>query len=191
MSERQPALGLLLSAAGGVEQVRTGLVEPAMEAGWTVAITATPTAATWLEDVGELDKLGQLTGYEVRVYPRMPREASPHPAIDVYGLIPASSNTVAKLALGIADNQLLTAACEALGGQQVPIVVFPRVNAAHARQPMWDSHIDALRKAGAYLAYGNHVWPLHEPRSSAGKALPWDTLLGLVNQAYSDRPDPA
>jgi hypothetical protein len=182
-------VGLLVSAAGGAERVREKLVEPAIDAGWSVAVTLTPTAATWLADIGELEKLEDVTGYPVRSAARLPRETSPHPAVDVYAVIPASSNTVAKLAMGIADNQLLTTACEAIGQQVVPVVVFPRINAAHARQPMWDFHIAGLRKAGVHLVYGDDVWPLHEPRSAPGKDLPWTALLQAIEHAYSTRLD--
>ncbi len=184
----RPVLGLLVSAAGGAERVRSMLVQPAIESGWDVAVTVSPTTTTWLADENELDKLEELTGHTVRSQPRMPGEGSPHPAIDVYAVIPASANTVAKLALGLADNQLLTTACEAIGAQTVPVVVFPRINAAHARQPMWDQHIEALRKAGVRLVYGDDVWPLHEPRNAPpDKDLPWPALLQTVNDAYADR----
>ncbi|MBA0127894.1 flavoprotein [Haloechinothrix sp. YIM 98757] len=189
MSTRRPTCGLLVSSAGGAERIREGFVEPAIAAGWAVAVTASPTAAHWLGQFGELDRLTEVTGYPVRVQPRIPGESSPHPPVDVYAVIPASANTVAKLALGIADNQLLTTACEAIGGQEVPVVVFPRVNAAHARQPMWNQHLAALRDAGVRLVYGEHVWPLHEPRSAPGKDLPWTALVQAVNDAYMRRPD--
>lgn len=92
-------------------------------------------------------------------------------------MVPASANTVAKLALGIADNQALTVACEALGTSGLPVIVFPRVNAAHARHPAWDSHLDGLRRAGADLVYGPDVWALHEPRSAPPhRELPWETI---------------
>jgi hypothetical protein len=46
-----------------------------------------------------------------------------------------TANSVAKLALGIADNQALTVLCECVA--TVPMIIFPRINAAHARQPAW------------------------------------------------------
>lgn len=191
MNVRRPTCGLLVSSAGGTERIREGFVEPAIELGWSVAVTASPTAAHWLDNLGELEKLNEITGYAVRVQPRLPGEESPHPPIDVYAVIPASANTVAKLALGLADNQLLTTACETIGGQEVPVVVFPRVNAAHARQPVWNQHIAALREVGVNLVYGDHVWPLHEPRSAPGRDLPWLALLEAVNDAYAGRQDPS
>jgi hypothetical protein len=41
----QPVVGLVCCAAGGVEGVREGYVEPALARGWRVAVTLTPTAA--------------------------------------------------------------------------------------------------------------------------------------------------
>jgi hypothetical protein len=58
-----------------------------------------------------------------------------------------------------------------------------RAGVAPARHPSWDSHIDALRRAGVHRVYGDHVWPLHEPRSAPGRELPWSALLDAVNAA--------
>lgn len=183
MSDEVPALGLIGSGCGGVELIHDELVRPFVERGWTVAVSLTPTAGMWLDRTGERDKIAHTTGLPVRVKPRMPGERSPHPRIGCYAVVPASSNTVAKLALGLADNQALTTLCEALGAGDVPIVVFPRVNAAHARQPAWGSHIAALRAAGVDLIYGDDVWPLHEPRSAPGRPLPWDAIRSRIEGA--------
>lgn len=176
-------LGLICSSAGGVEEIRPRLIEPMVRDGWTVAVTLTPTAATWLEAMDEIGHIEAVTGLPVRSVPRLPSETSPHPAADCYAVVPASANTVAKLALGIADNQALTQVCEAVGGHRLPVVVFPRVNAAHAGQPAWDDHIAALTKAGVHLVYGEDVWPLHTPRSAPGKQLPWQTIRQTIEHA--------
>ncbi|WP_028661590.1 flavoprotein [Saccharomonospora saliphila] len=175
-------LGLIGSAAGGLERIRSSLVEPALARGWRVAVTLTPTAGTWLEASGERARIEQVTGLPCRVAPRLPSESSPHPPIDCYLVCPASANTVAKMALGLADNQALTTVCEAIGSRAVPVVVFPRINAAHARQPAWDSHIAALRGVGVHLLMGEEYWPLHEPRSAPGKDLPWEKVLDAVDR---------
>jgi len=176
-------VGVVGSAAGGLDDLRERLVEPLIGRGWTVAVTLTPTAATWLEASGELDRLAETTGLPVRHRPRLPSEVSPHPPVDCYAVAPASANTVAKLALGLADNQALTQLCEALGGGTIPIVVFPRVNAAHAGQPAWHDHLSALRRAGVHLIYGEDVWPLHQPRSAPGRVLPWDAVIEAIADA--------
>ncbi|MGW3964139.1 flavoprotein [Amycolatopsis sp. NPDC005003] len=183
MSSR--VLGLVGSGAGGVEDLVPRLIKPAQQDGWTVAVTLTPTAGRWLAESGGLAEIEEVTGYPVRVEPRSPSGTSPHPAPDVYLVAPASANMVAKLALGIADNQALTQVNEAIGTRNLPVVVFPRVNAAHARHPSWDMHIEALRRAGVHLVYGDDVWPLHEPRSAPGRELPWSAVLDAVNTAVS------
>ncbi|MDX3003236.1 flavoprotein [Kribbella solani] len=176
-------LGLVCAAAGGIEQVRENLILPMLDDGWTVGVTLTPTAATWLSASGELDKIAAATGLPVRTAPRLPHEASPHPAVDCYAAVPATANMVAKLALGIADNQALTQLCEAIGGRRPPVVVFPRVNAAHAGQPAWNQHVAALSAAGVHLVYGEGVWPLHTPRSAPNKELPWRAIRAAIESA--------
>jgi 3-polyprenyl-4-hydroxybenzoate decarboxylase len=185
-----PTLGLVVTGAGGVEEIREQLVQPLLDAGWTVAVTATPTAAVWLEALGELNKIAGATGLPVRSAPRLPGERSPHPAVDCFAVVPATANTVAKLALGIADNQALTQVCEAIGTRGIPVIVFPRVNAAHARHPAWESHLAALASAGVQLVYGEHLWPLHEPRSAPGRELPWASILEAIKAAVEQLPTP-
>jgi Flavoprotein len=187
MTTKPTLIGLVASSAGGVEEIRERLVEPMQALGWHVAVTLTPTAAMWLDAIGELAKIEDATGYVVRHAPRLPGEESPHPNVDCYLVAPASANTVAKLALGIADNQALTQVCEAIGGRTVPVVVFPRVNAAHAGQPAWDSHIAALQRAGAHLVYGEDVWPLHHPRTAPGRQLPWHAIIDTTRAALGAR----
>jgi phosphopantothenoylcysteine synthetase/decarboxylase len=163
-------VGVVGSAAGGVEDLRAAVVEPLIREGHRVAVTLTPTAAQWLEDLGEIAKLQELTCLPVRWNSRLPREARSHPLADLYVAAPASANTVAKLALGIADNQALTVLCENIAS--TPMVVFPRVNAAHARHPAWESHLNHLRSAGVDLIYGDEVWPLREPRAEGDSRPP-------------------
>ncbi|MFE3516089.1 flavoprotein [Streptomyces sp. NPDC059166] len=180
-------LGVVGTAADGVEQLRTGLVEPAVALGWQVAVTLTPTAGRWLRAAGELDRLEALTGLPVRDTPRLPAEPRPHPVADRWVVAPASANYVAKLALGIADNQALTQVSEALGTIGVPVVLFPRVNAAHTRHPAWQGHIVTLRGAGVELVHGPDVFPLYEPRQGPGdRGLPWATILDHVGIPAAD-----
>ena len=180
-------LGLICAAAGGLEHLRLRLIEPMVYDGWTVAVTATPTAAAWLRAFDELEPIQTVTGLPVRHAPRLPHEDSPHPAVDCYAAVPATANMVAKLALGIADNQALTQICEAIGAGHPPVVVFPRINAAHAGQPAWDQHIATLSKAGAHLVYGDDIWPLHQPRSAPNRELPWDAIRQAIEQATNIR----
>jgi hypothetical protein len=179
-----PVLGLVGSAAGGLEKIVAKLVEPMLERGWRVAVTLTPTAWTWLDATRDVEKIEQLTGLPVRHKARMPWEESPHPKVDCYAVVPATANTVAKMALGIADNQALTQVNETIGLGEVPVVVFPRVNAAHAGHPAWEDHIAALTRAGVHLVMGEDVWPLHKPRAAPpGRELPWSTIVETIVSA--------
>lgn len=181
-------LGVVAAAADGVQGLRPGLVEPALARGWRVGVTLTPTAAAWLGDLGELTPLERLTGLPVRSTPRLPREPRPHPQPDCWIVAPASANTVAKLAMGIADNQAVTQVCEAIGTADVPVVVFPRVNAAHARHPAWTSHVATLRGAGVVVLDDPDLWPLLEPRAEQpGRKPPWETILGTVGKLLDRR----
>lgn len=173
-------IGVVACGAGGVETLRTGLIQPLLHDGHTVAVTLTPTAASWLEACDELDNLQRLTGLPVRSQPRLPGGESPHPRVDVFIAAPMTANSVAKLALGLADNQALTVLCENIA--TTPMVVFPRINAAHARQPAWARHITDLRAAGLDLIYGDDVWPLAEPRQAGPRELPWTAVLAAAKQ---------
>jgi hypothetical protein len=87
---------LVASSAGGVaERLRLELVEPALRRGWRVAITLTPTAAQWLDAVGELDRLRALTDLPVRSVGRMPGEPSPYGLADRYLFAPATATSIA------------------------------------------------------------------------------------------------
>ncbi|WP_405654448.1 flavoprotein [Streptomyces sp. NBC_00117] len=183
-SRNRGVLGVVGSGAGGVESLRLGLVEPAIRLGWQVAVTLTPTAGRWLRANGEAERLEKATGLPVRDEPRFPGEARPHPQVDCYVVAPASANTVAKLATGLMDNQALTQVGEAIGTLDLPVIVFPRVNAAHARHPAWGGHVEALRAGGVHLVGGPEAWPLYEPRDAPpGRALPWGAILEAVQAA--------
>ncbi|WP_432495782.1 flavoprotein [Kineococcus gypseus] len=162
-------LGLACSAAGGVEDVRERLVEPLLAAGWSVVVTATPAAAAWLADLGEDRRIAAATGYPLRSTPRLPREPRPHPDPHCWVVAPATAGTVAKLALGIADNQAVTPVCEAIGARAVPVVVHPRVRAGHLGHPAWPGHLAALRSAGVRVVEG-------EPDGDVA----WDAVLREV-----------
>lgn len=168
-------------AAGGLETLADGLVRPLLDLGHEVTITATPSAHRWLRDSADDEKVRALTGHEVRSDSRLPGEPSPHPPPDVIVCAPATANTVAKMALGIADNQALTLLCENLATK--PLIVFPRINAGHARHPAWAGHLAALDRAGVGLVYGPDVWPLFEPREAPpGRSIPWAQILRRISE---------
>lgn len=184
MTRARGVIGLISTAAGELQSLHDGFVDPALRRGWTVAVTVTPTASEWLSGE-ERARIEQATGLPLRDRPRLPHEQRPHPDLSCCVVAPASANSIAKLALGIADNQALTTANEALGDPNVPVIVFPRVNAAHVRHPAWSGHLAALRSVGVHLVYGEPVWPVDEPRQGppGGRPTPWEAILEQVSQA--------
>lgn len=172
-------VGVVGCAAGGVEELRSRLVCPLVDRGYRVAVTLTPTASNWLGQRGELAELAHATGLPVRAEARLPDQTSPHPPLDACALVPATANSVAKLALGIADNLALTQACEVLGSRSIPMLIFPRVNAAQVGHPAFRGHIATLRAAGAHVLTGEDVWPVR-PRSAQVRELPWDRIVSDV-----------
>lgn len=162
---------VVASAVGGVEQLRAGLVEPAVRRGWQVGITLTPSADRWLRADGEVPRLEAATGLPVRSAPRLPWEESPHPDPDCFAVL-AGANLIAKLALGIADTQASTQVCEAIGGRRVPVVLLPRTNADHAGHPAFPGHLATLRSAGVRVL---DLAPEPPP--------PWDPFLAAITTA--------
>lgn len=140
-------LGLVASSCGGLDtRFVTDLAAPAVERGWRLAITLTPTAALWLQETGKLADLQALTDLPVRSASRLPGQPRPHPDPEVFLFAPASANSVAKLALGIADNQALTVLGDVLGSATV--VVGYQVLDSRSTHPAWQGHIDTLKSAG-------------------------------------------
>ncbi len=64
------SIGVVAASAGGVETLRTGLVQPLVDDGHQVAITLTPAAASWHDHLSEVEQLQTLTGLPVRSTPR-------------------------------------------------------------------------------------------------------------------------
>ncbi|NIH88549.1 flavoprotein [Amycolatopsis granulosa] len=161
-------LGLVGSACGGLDtRFRAELAAPAVARGWRPAITLTPTAHRWLDAAGELDGLAALTDLPVRSVSRLPGEPRPHPDPAVFLFAPASANSIAKLALGIADNQALTVLGDVLGDPGVTIVAGYQVQDSRLRHPAWCRHLAALAEAGVRVE-----------RLEYGK--PWSAVLDLL-----------
>jgi hypothetical protein len=162
------------SACGGLESLfRTRIAAPAVRAGWRLAITLTPTAYAWCAHTGELARLQDLTDLPVRGAARMPGEPRPHPDPEVFLFAPASANSVAKIALGIADNQALTVIDDVLGAPGITLAIAYQADRAH--HPAWQGHLDTLAAAGARLC------ALPGPRD-------WDRALALLDDPASRSP---
>ncbi|MEU3452983.1 flavoprotein [Micromonospora sp. NPDC006766] len=141
MSQRG-VLALVVCAAPPVLRIGE-LIELLQEDGWTVCLTATPTAATWIDR----EALALQTGYPVRVEWRMPGDPEPHPPATAVAVVPATFNIINKWAQGINDTLALGILNETLGAG-IPVHAFPNVKAQLANHPSYDRHLRLLQGTG-------------------------------------------
>jgi phosphopantothenoylcysteine synthetase/decarboxylase len=156
--------------------------------GWTVAVTATPSALDFVDPAA----IKAATGSSVRSsYQASPgTRRTPTPA-DALVIAPATYNSINKIALGLADNYAMTSVAELIG-RQVPTVIVPFVNAALAARAPFQRAVAALRDEGIHILLGpQEGWEPHPPGSGSErqKAFPWaaafDTAAELVHRAGS------
>ena len=144
-SETGNVLYLIVSAASRaldtVDRVRTEQAN-----GWDVAVIATPSAINWIDQPA----IEHATGHQVRW--EMPHHADPHfqPLGDAVIVVPATFNTISRIALGLTSNLAVGLACEALG-RDIPVTIEPQVGDAFLKHPAYRTHIDTLTSAGAQL----------------------------------------
>lgn len=153
---------ILLGVSGGIAAYKTvEFVRLATKAGHAVRVVQTPASRQF---VGPATFEG-ITGAPVLTdeFERDPaRGAYPgdpvpdHDPIshlelvrrcDVYVVAPASANTIAKLASGLADNLLTSAALACTS----PLVVAPAMNNAMYEHPATQANIELLRSRGAVI----------------------------------------
>jgi len=209
---------ILLGVSGGIAAYKAlEFVRLATKAGHAVRVIQTPTSQSF---VGAAS-FAALTGAPVLTdeFERDPaRGAFPdqdppeHDPLshlelvrnaDAYLVAPASANTLAKLAHGLADNLLTSAALAAA----CPVVVAPAMNNLMFEHPATRANLTALRERGVTVidpgvgALGSKgewgVGRLAEPAEllravealvPAGAPLPWDGLRVLVTAGGTREP---
>jgi phosphopantothenoylcysteine decarboxylase / phosphopantothenate---cysteine ligase len=153
---------ILVGVTGGIAAYKAvELVRLAIKAGHSVRVVQTPSS---LQFVGKATFEG-ITGAPVLVdefEPDPARGAFPgdpapdHAAIshlelvrraDVYAIAPASANTIAKLAHGMSDNLLTSAAL----ASPAPLVIAPAMNDRMYEHPATQHNLDTLKQRGALL----------------------------------------
>src|SRR4051812_40242761 len=153
---------ILVGVTGGISAYKAvELVRLAVRAGHSVRVVQTPAS---LHFVGRATFEG-ITGAPVLVeewepdpmrgaYPGEP--APDHAAIshlelvrraDVFCVAPASANTIAKLAAGMADNLLTSAAL----ASTAPLVIAPAMNDKMWAHPATAANVELLRSRGAIV----------------------------------------
>ncbi|MDG4792953.1 flavoprotein [Micromonospora sp. WMMD1082] len=151
----QRVLALVVCAAPPALRIGE-LIDFLQEDGWTVCLTATPTAATWIDR----EALANQTGYPVRVEWRKPGEPEPHPPATAVAVVPATFNVINKWAQGINDTLALGILNETLGAG-IPVYAFPNVKAQLAAHPSYDRHLRLIQEAGVAVSPLPSEWDWH------------------------------
>ena len=191
---------ILLGVSGGVAAYKAlELVRAATADGHAVRVVQTPTSRRF---VGEAS-FSALTGAPVLVseFTRdpargaFPDQAAPeHDPIshlrlvenaDVYVIAPASANTIAKLAAGIADNLLGSCALAA----SCPLVIAPAMNSRMYEHPATQANLQTLRERGAVIvAPGSGRLASRGEHGIGRLAEPAEILAAALSAAASGRP---
>src|SRR3954451_18034183 len=157
---------ILLGVTGGISAYKAvEVVRLATKAGHSVRVVQTPASVQFV---------GRATFEGVTGAPVLVDEFEPDPArgafpgdeapghapishlelvrhADVFAVVPASANTIAKLAHGMADNLLTSAAL----ANTAPLVIAPAMNERMWRHPATKANVQTLRERGATIVPPN------------------------------------
>lgn len=177
MPDHVRTLYIVVCGAGPAEDVDV-LVKLAQADGWGCRVIATPSALRFIDT----DALETLTGYSVRSQhraPGQPRRSTP-PA-DAVIIAPATANTIAKLAAGIADTYALDVVSECLGAG-VPVVILPFTNAALSNRQPFRRAVEDLRAEGVQVLIDGDGFHPHPPGSGGNRRaeFPWTAALAAA-----------
>jgi Flavoprotein len=163
------------------------LVVLAQARNWDVCVVATPDGLKFLD----IPRVAALTGHPVRHRYKYPGDPDVLPPADAMIVAPATVNTIAKWAAGIADTLALGMLVEALG-RGLPIVAMPFTNAAMAAHPAFRTGMANLREWGVTVLFGDDVMPLHPPGTGEEHLdeFPWWLALDALDGRQAVRADP-
>lgn len=138
-------LCVVVCGAGPAPQVGR-LITLATEAGWSVRVAATPSAASFVD----ISALEAQTGRPVMTEFRSPTQPRTTGTDDAVIVAPATFNTINKLAAGICDTYALGVVSEAIGAG-VPVVILPFVSSALAARLPFRTAVAQLRQEGVIV----------------------------------------
>lgn len=178
-------LQIVVCGAGPATDV-TKLVATANGSAWTAAVTATPSAISFID----AETIESMTGHPVRsTYQSSPGARRTLPGADALVIAPTTYNSINKIALGIADNYAMTSVAELIG-RQVPTVIVPFVNAALATRAPFQRAVADLRHEHVRILLGkDDGWEPHPPGSGNDRqqVFPWteafETATRLVHKS--------
>jgi len=171
---------IVLGVTGGIAAYKSAdLVSKLVQAGAQVDVIMTEAAARFVAPL----TFQSLTGRPVSIDPfrLLDQTDMAHLALawraDVLVVAPATANTIAKLAHGIADNLLCSTAL-ACGA---PLVLAPAMDAGMWEHPATAENLEVLRRRGAVLV-GPGTGRLASGKVGRGRMAEVPELLGVIRQ---------
>lgn len=132
----------------GTAGAAVSVVRAAVRLGWAVDVTATANALGMI-DAAAFERAG---GRPVRsTYEYAADGTRVSPPADALVVVPATFNTINKLALGVADTYPLSSVAEVIG-RGVPTVIVPEVNAHLRSRAPYRRAVSALAEEGVLFA---------------------------------------
>ncbi len=166
----------VISCAAPPAQRIQDFVVQARNVGWDVCVIATPQALTFIDK----PLLEELTGHPVRNHYKRPEEPDVLPRADALVVLPATFNTLNKLALGITDTLALGLLCEYLGLGK-PIIAVPNFYSFDmGRHPAISKSITLLREYGMCILYEPEKYP---PSNN----VPWEVVLEELHRICDEK----
>jgi hypothetical protein len=174
---RHPVLHLIACGAPPAGELEP-FVKTCQEQGWDVWIVTTPAGAAFVD----ANQLAELTGHPVRVDYPPPDEPDDPPPAGAVAVVPATFNTINKLAYGTSDSFALGLIHEAIG-LGVPILAIPAPDPALARHPVFAESVRRLRAWGVSVLFHRTYLPTAASTGGdPGEQLPWPAAEELLGQ---------
>src|SRR3954452_4900087 len=190
---------ILLGVTGGISAYKSvELARLAIKAGHSVRVVQTPSserfvgAATFEGITGAPVLVDEFEADPARgAFPGDP--APDHGPIshlelvarcDAFVVAPASANTLAKLANGLADNLLTTAAL----ASTAPLVLAPAMNSHMYEHPATQENLETLRRRGARVVEPGRGRLASKGEWGVGRLADPDRILEEIERALRERP---
>ena len=176
---------VLVGVSGGIAAYKVGYVVSGLrQAGAEVHVLMTPSARAFV---------GALTFRALSEQPvitdLLSAEnpwAEPHVTLgaraNLYVIAPATAQTIAKLALGLADDVVTATAL----ATRAPLLVAPAMSDLMATHPTVQAHLQTLRQRGAHIV-GPEVGRLASGREGPGRMSEPEAILREARRLLGDR----
>ena len=136
------ALTLVICGAPLAAQA-ADIAAAAVHAGWDVVVVASPAGAEWADAAA----IERITGRPLAVRQRGVHEPRTAPLPDVVAVVPATFNTVNKVAAGISDTYAAGMICEAIAGR-TPLLMVATISTRLWGHPAVARSLAALAGCG-------------------------------------------